>query len=210
MPWHKALKACIHTLGFETPSIVESKLKAYIEVLIKWGKVHNLTAEKSEADICNNLIIPSLALGPHIHNFSRILDLGSGAGIPGFVLAVAYPNQQWILMEKVIKKAQFMEHAAYQLSCKNIEIKKKEFTQVAVDIKCNAVVSRGSAKLRQQLLLTRLWREQGIPLLSIQTPESLLAYQEKAVREKECVKMFIQESDHDYLSKLGLILVTVI
>jgi 16S rRNA (guanine527-N7)-methyltransferase len=207
--WRQRLKSAISVLGLAGDT-VESKLISYIEVLAVWGRVHNLSAEKSEADICDNLVIPSLALGGHLSGFSRVLDLGTGAGIPGGVLALAHPGQSWTLVEKVAKKARFIEHMAYQLSCQNIKVCKCDFTKMHVDLAIGAIVSRGSAKLKQQLMLTQAWREKNIPLFSVQSQESLAAYQAQAHQEKTELKILVQENGGRYLQEQDLVLVKVI
>lgn len=149
------------------------KLERYQGLLASWSEVHNLTGlDKSEH--LQTLLMPSVAVASALENYDCVLDLGTGAGIPGFVAALFFPDQYWILVERCQKKVAFLRQAKHLLAANNVEILGEDFTQMLVDSRVKAVVSRGSAKFNKQVELTKKWRQQGIPLYSIQTHKSLV------------------------------------
>lgn len=150
-----------------------TQLTAYMGAFNAWNAVHNLTSIQSEKEQVRALLAPSLALRPWTDQYQCVLDLGSGGGFPGLVLALLKPDQQWILVERNQKKANFLRYCKQDLSIKNARIMQEDFTHLAVDEKVEAIVSRGSGKLPQQLVWTEAWREKGAHLLSVQSDLSL-------------------------------------
>ena len=148
-------------------------LVRYVDLLVDWNRVHNLSGLKTHEGMIEQLVIPSLALADSLGSFSHCLDLGSGAGIPGMILAIHQPNQRWTLIEKSRKKTRFLMHVRQTLTLKNVQIVCQEFTQISVDNSVDAIVSRGSAKLNEQIRITKPWRDHGIVLYSIQTQHSM-------------------------------------
>lgn len=158
----------------EGEAVAAFRIEQYAELLLQWSKVHNLTALKSDVELKDKLIASSLALDPVLQGYRCVLDLGTGAGIPGLVLAINRPEQKWVLAEKVGKKIIFLKQAVSQLGLKNVTIRSGDFTSMAVDHQVDAIVSRGSAKLTQQAEMTEAWRKECIPLYSVQTSQSMV------------------------------------
>lgn len=178
-----------------------ASLQAYVALLVSWNKVHNLTGFDSQEEMVRQLVLPSIALSSALGAFACVLDLGTGAGVPGMVLAMVHPGQRWVLVEKSTKKALFLRHAVQRLGLDNVEVISQDFKTVAVDERVDAVVSRGSAKLGVQLSLTEKWRKHGVPLYSVQTEKSL---QEQAqwLNGQACERQPLNGSD-------GLVLVKI-
>ena len=151
-------------------------LDAYVLMLHRWSQVHNLTAEKSKDAIYQNLIQPSLSLDSVLSKYGSLIDLGTGAGIPGMVLAILRPGQHWVLVEKSTKKRRFLKYVVSDLALQNVTVFDDSFEKMPFDSGIDAVVSRGSAKLFRQIDLTSMWRENQIPLYSVQTEKSLDGY----------------------------------
>src|SRR4051794_25074519 len=79
------------------------QLEEYLQLLIKWNKTYNLTAVRNPASMVTRHLLDSLAVLPHLPH-GRILDVGSGAGLPGIPLAIANPHQEFFLIDSQIKK----------------------------------------------------------------------------------------------------------
>ena len=160
-----------------TPSLVaegaRDRLVEYIEVLVAWDKVHNLTAMRDAGSVVENLVLPSMLVAAKLSNYSRLLDLGTGAGVPGLIAAILFTKQQWVLVERVQKKTAFLKHVVHMLALNNITVFSGDFHRMVVDQSIEAIVTRGSAKLAGQLDLTGRWRALGVPLYSVQTAKSL-------------------------------------
>ena len=154
----------------------EEKLVEYVSLLQRWSRVHNLTAIRAEEDIYQTLIVPSLALGDVLSRHRCLLDLGTGAGIPGLILAIVRPCQSWVLVERSAKKSCFLRRVVSGLSLENVSIYSGDFAEMAFDDRVEAVVSRGSAKLLGQVDMTAQWRKRGVPLFSVQTEKSFGEY----------------------------------
>ncbi len=150
-----------------------AQITAYMGAFNAWNAVHNLTSIQSEKEQVSALLAPSLALRAWTDKYQCVLDLGSGGGFPGLVLALLKPDQQWILVERNQKKANFLRYCKQDLQIKNARIIQEDFTHLAVDEGVDAIVSRGSGKLPQQLAWTEPWREKGVHLLSVQSDLSL-------------------------------------
>ena len=94
---------------------------AYVELLSKWSKVHNLTAIREPQAILIRHIFDSLAIVPFIQG-TDILDFGTGAGLPGIPLALALPEYNLVLLDSSRKKTAFLNHVVLSLDIKNVNI----------------------------------------------------------------------------------------
>ena len=93
-----------------------SQIFCYIENLQKWNKTYNLTAITKTEDIIEYHIIDALQIVKYLDKFENILDVGTGAGIPGIILAIYNPNRKITLIDKSNKKVKFLKHVCHQLN----------------------------------------------------------------------------------------------
>jgi len=128
----------IAALGFELPEGAGDKLAAFLDLLEKWNRVYNLTAVRDPRAMVTHHLLDSLAVVPILDAFSgslpkqeksapagrrfTLVDVGSGAGLPGLVLAIARPKWALTLVETVEKKAAFQRQAAIALALANVSI----------------------------------------------------------------------------------------
>lgn len=152
---------------------VHTQLDAYMQLLTQWNKVHNLTAVTDPQAQIDHLLLPSLFIQPYIKHYQKLIDLGTGGGFPGLALAILDHTKQWILVEKSPKKCAFLRHVAQKLAVKNVQVQHIDFSRIPVDNTVDAIITRGSCKLPMQLKLTTQWRAHSVPLLSVQSQESL-------------------------------------
>lgn len=108
-------------LGVMLPSETQARLLQYHALIRKWNRVHNLTAMREPEMILIRHLFDSLAILPHISGL-RLVDVGSGAGLPGIPLALAHPEWDVVLLESNHKKAVFLQQARIELKLKNVEI----------------------------------------------------------------------------------------
>lgn len=92
------------------------RLLQYVELLAKWNKVYNLTAIREPSRMVGQHILDSLSVIPSLGSCKTIIDVGTGAGLPGIPLAVANPALQVTLLDTVSKKIAFVRHAIGELS----------------------------------------------------------------------------------------------
>ncbi len=101
-----------------------SRCDTFISLLQKWGKVHNLSGRLTKEDIEENIIdsIYPLSFIEDFDNYDSFADIGTGAGYPGFILAMAKPDMNAYLIEPRIKRVAFLNFVKNSLALKNIEV----------------------------------------------------------------------------------------
>jgi 16S rRNA (guanine527-N7)-methyltransferase len=119
------LTAAAQALGLDLEPPQSAKLLAYLDLIAKWNMVYNLTAVRDPEEMLVQHLFDSLAVvGPlrrHTQGrAARLLDVGSGAGLPGIVIATCCPEIQVDCVDTVGKKAAFIQQAAAQLQLPNL------------------------------------------------------------------------------------------
>jgi 16S rRNA (guanine527-N7)-methyltransferase len=115
------LIAGIAALGLTLPTGALARLTAYIDVLHEWNQHYNLTAVRDPAQMISRHVLDSLAVAPFLQGHG-ILDAGSGAGLPGIPLAVAFPDRHFTLLDSNGKKIRFLTHATRVLGLENTQV----------------------------------------------------------------------------------------
>lgn len=123
-----ALRQGLTDLGLALTEAQIGQLLDYLALIGKWNKVYNLTAVRNPADMVTHHLLDSLAvieplrrqLAEHSVVHPRMLDVGSGAGLPGVVVAICCPNMDVHCVDTVAKKAAFIQQAALALKLTNL------------------------------------------------------------------------------------------
>ena len=113
--WAAEIAAGLKAQGIEAPSGAAEALDAYLGLLAEWNRAYNLTAVRDPGEMVQRHILDSAAALPFLQG-THMLDAGSGAGLPGLVLAVLAPRTSWVLAESTGKKARFLAHAVRSLA----------------------------------------------------------------------------------------------
>lgn len=151
-------------LGVALNAETQQKLLDYLALLEKWNKVHNLTAVRDPHDMVTLHLLDSLSVLPHIKS-GRLLDVGSGAGLPGIPLAIVRPDLQVTVMDSNHKKASFMRQAKATLAIPNLEVVCGRVEEFQPEHKFDMVISRAFSDLAEFLRLTgHLCAEDGVRL----------------------------------------------
>jgi len=116
------LTAGLQQMQLDTPELNKQKLVQYVTTLHKWNKTHNLTAIRNPQQMIGRHLLDSLSITEYLHGQS-LLDVGSGAGLPGIPLAVIKPHLNVTLLDSVLKKTRFMLFAANALGLANVTVK---------------------------------------------------------------------------------------
>lgn len=103
----------------EIEAHAQTQLIAYLDLLHKWNRAFNLTNIIEPRDMVYLHLIDSLLVAPLLHG-KRMIDIGSGAGLPGIPLAIVYPETEWVLLDKNSKKTRFLTQAIAELGLKNV------------------------------------------------------------------------------------------
>lgn len=101
--------------------INQEKIIAFLELLLKWNKVYNLTNITNPREMVYLHIIDSLLVQPYLTG-ETFLDIGTGAGLPGIPLAIANPHQHWTLLDKNSKKTRFLTQVTAELMLRNVQV----------------------------------------------------------------------------------------
>lgn len=112
MSLFRALATGLAELRIVVPESSQLKLVQYLELIEKWNKVHNLTAIRGLEPMLALHLLDSLAVLPHLGAARSLLDVGSGAGLPGIPLAIVQPKLAVTLLDSSHKRQ------AFQLQCK--------------------------------------------------------------------------------------------
>ncbi|MGA9852475.1 MAG: 16S rRNA (guanine(527)-N(7))-methyltransferase RsmG [Gammaproteobacteria bacterium] len=151
--WRQLLLSGLAQLRLELPPDGPVKLLAFIELLAKWNSAYNLTAVREPAEMVNKHLLDSLAVAPFLHD-RKILDAGTGAGLPGIPLAVAFPERHFTLLDSNGKKTRFVTHAATTLGLKNVEVVQVRAEDYRPEEPFDTVTSRAFASLTEFLDMT--------------------------------------------------------
>lgn len=116
-----ALAAGLAALGLELDARARGQLLDYIALIGKWNKVYNLTAIRTPEQMVAEHILDSLAVSAHIPG-GRLLDLGSGAGLPGLALRIARSDLEVTLLDSNTKKCAFLRQSVIELALAGVEI----------------------------------------------------------------------------------------
>jgi 16S rRNA (guanine527-N7)-methyltransferase len=136
------------------PMEICQKLLTYLALIGKWNKVHNLTAIRDPDEMVTLHVLDSLSVLPHI-NGKRLLDVGSGAGLPGIPLALCLPELQVTVMDSSHKKASFMRQVKAELGITNLEVECGRVEDYRPDQLFDMVISRAFSDLNQFVTLTQ-------------------------------------------------------
>ncbi|MCK9491308.1 MAG: 16S rRNA (guanine(527)-N(7))-methyltransferase RsmG [Sulfurimonas sp.] len=157
------LKATLSYDNITLPDNFFYNVQKYKELLFKWNKVHNLTGAKGEKTIDEfiyDAVFPISFLPPA----KTLLDIGTGAGFPGMILAFALPNTQVTLVEPLAKRASFLQFVKADLKLLNVKVVKKRVEQMDSEI-FDIVTSRAVTDTKMLLDLSKNFRDEDSKLL---------------------------------------------
>lgn len=124
----------------------------YMNLLIEWNKKINLTAITDEKDIILKHFIDSLTINEYIYNKENILDIGTGAGFPGIPLKIVNPESNFILVDSLNKRINFLEEVKNKLQLEKLDLIHSRAEDLAKDINyremADIVVSRAVSNMR--------------------------------------------------------------
>ena len=135
-------------LGLSSEQI--EKLISYLTLLQKWNKVYNLTAIRDPKEMLIKHLLDSLAVVPHI-NGERLIDVGTGGGLPGIPLAICFPEKQIDLLDSNSKKTRFLIQAKAELGLTNTKVIHSRVEEYLPEPPYDGVVSRAFAAIEDML-----------------------------------------------------------
>lgn len=119
----------------------------YIQLFDKWNKAYNLSAVRDVVQMVGRHLLDSLAVAPLVEG-QRLIDVGTGGGLPGIPLAITFPERQFTLLDSNGKKTRFLFQVKTQLQLNNVEVVNARVEAFQPDVLFDGVVSRAFASLK--------------------------------------------------------------
>ncbi len=130
-------------------------LADYITILQKWNRAYNLTAIRDVDQMISLHLLDSLATMPFVTG-EYIIDVGTGPGLPGMVLAICYPEKHFTLLDKNGKKTRFLTQVKIELDIDNVTVKNEQAEKHTHQGRYDHVISRAFSSLQKMINWTLL------------------------------------------------------
>ena len=142
------LHAGARGLGVELEQRQHTRLMGYLDELRRWNKAYNLVSAASLTDAVPRHLLDCLSVLPHIHG-KRLLDIGTGAGLPGLILAISRPDIRVTLLDSNTKKTRFCRHVATALGLDNVTVETSRVENFQSELPFSTVVSRAFGSVQE-------------------------------------------------------------
>ncbi len=140
------LERGLAALGLTLRADELAKFERYLDLLEKWNRVYNLTAIRGRERMVTHHLLDSLAILPHVRG-PRVLDVGSGAGLPGIPLTIANAELQVTLLDSNHKKTAFLHQAVAELGLKGAAVEAERVESWRTSARFETIVSRAFSDL---------------------------------------------------------------
>ena len=164
----------LHRMSLNLSNQMINQLMAYLNLIEKWNRVYNLTAIRERDEMIKLHFLDSLSILNHLE-MEHVLDVGSGAGFPGIVLAITKPELKVTVMDSVNKKTTFMQQVKSELSLINLNVVNARVEDYQPTILFDGVITRAFSSIQNMLLMTQH---------TIQKNGAWLAMKSKDVKEE--------------------------
>jgi len=157
------LKATLLQDNITLPDNFFYNIQKYKEHLFKWNKIHNMTGAKDE-DTINHFIYDAVFPVTFLPKTDTLMDIGTGAGFPGMILAIALPDTKVTLVEPLTKRASFLQFIKADLELDNVTVVKKRVENMQPQI-FDIITSRAVTDTKMLLKLSENFRDKDSQLL---------------------------------------------
>ncbi|MDG4562928.1 MAG: 16S rRNA (guanine(527)-N(7))-methyltransferase RsmG [Candidatus Competibacter sp.] len=127
-----------------------ARLAVFLSLLERWNRAYNLTAVRDPKAMVVRHVLDSLSILPWLEGM-RVLDVGSGAGLPGIPLAIVRPDCEFVLLDSNGKRTRFMNQVVAELKLANVSVVRSRIEDYRPAILMNSVVSRAFATLAEMV-----------------------------------------------------------
>lgn len=148
------LEQGLQQLALALSSDTQARLLQYVALLHKWNSVYNLTAVRDPEQMVTRHILDSLTVVPFLHG-EHVLDVGTGAGLPGIPLALACPERRFVLLDANAKKSRFVTQAVAELGLTAVEVVRSRVEDYRpAQRRFDSILSRAFASITDMLKLS--------------------------------------------------------
>ncbi len=198
------LKTLPITASLDHLDVLTDHLAVYLTLLHKWNQTYNLTAVRDIQAMVGRHVLDSLAILPWIAG-RRVLDVGTGAGLPGIPLALVHTNMTFVLLDSNGKKTRFLQEVKRQLQLDHVEVIQSRVEDYQPDLGFDTVVSRAFSSIQEMINGTQhLLKPHGIwlamkgaspldELREIHFPYRLEAYHVPTVEGERCCAIITKD-----------------
>jgi 16S rRNA (guanine527-N7)-methyltransferase len=137
----------IAEMQLEVSPAQQEQLMDYLGLMFKWNSVYNLTSLRDPMQMVTHHLLDSLAAVPAFAGARNVLDVGSGGGLPGIVLAIVRPDMKVSMIDTVHKKTAFLTQVKAELGLANVTVYTARVEQLQVSEKFDVITSRAFADL---------------------------------------------------------------
>jgi 16S rRNA (guanine527-N7)-methyltransferase len=151
---HEILVSGLEALQLRLTEDQIAQLLNFIKLIEKWNKAYNLTAIRNREDMVSLHLLDSLAVAPYITG-QRIIDIGTGAGLPGIPLAIIMPETVFTLLDSNAKKTRFVQQVILELKLKNVSVFHRRVEDFHPEQPFDEIITRAFTSLSDMIQLTR-------------------------------------------------------
>ena len=147
---HSILASGLEALSLSLTSQQQEQLVNYVLLIDKWNKAYNLTSVRCPKQMMVKHILDSLAIVPYLTG-NKIIDVGTGPGLPGMPLAIAFPDKSFTLLDSLGKRVRFMTQCVHTLKLENVTPIQSRVEALKPETPFDIVLSRAFASLKDML-----------------------------------------------------------
>ncbi|MDO8704843.1 MAG: 16S rRNA (guanine(527)-N(7))-methyltransferase RsmG [Sulfuricaulis sp.] len=154
MKLEKRLQQGLRDLGLDLTVPAREQLLNFLGLLEKWNRTYNLTAVRDPEQMVPRHLLDSLTVLPYLQG-PQVLDIGTGAGLPGIPLALARPDLEFTLLDSNAKKTRFVTQAVHELGLKNVVVVQERVEKFHPEKKFDTLIARAFASIPDMLAASR-------------------------------------------------------
>jgi 16S rRNA (guanine527-N7)-methyltransferase len=194
--WQGQLEHGLNAMGIGLDAGQRQQMLDYLALMLKWNKAFNLTAIRDAGEMVPRQLLDSLSILKLVRG-QRVLDVGTGPGLPGVPLAIALPDLHFTLIDSNGKKTRFVQQARAELGLGNLEVVRGRVEEYRPDTPFDTITSRAFASLPKMVRLTEhLLAPRGrILAMKGAVPREELAELEQMGRRVEVAPLFVDQSE---------------
>ncbi|MES9855714.1 MAG: 16S rRNA (guanine(527)-N(7))-methyltransferase RsmG [Sedimenticola sp.] len=193
--WQSQLADGLKAMEIELASEQQQKLLDYLTLLVKWNSAFNLTAIRDPQEMVSRQLLDALSI-LHLVKGKRVLDVGTGPGLPGIPLAIALADSWFTLLDANGKKTRFVQQSIGTLGLKNVEVVQDRVEAFQPSQGYDTITTRAFASLPKMLQLTSHLLAEGGQYLAMKGVDPIEELDQLGLDQKrvERITLFVPQT----------------